>query len=113
MTELISNFSFLAPSIHDCNFFATLVGKNWSLKGSSWEAGRNAYSFITVSVSPPKNSMYSPANECKTYLLHDYYMRRRRNEGRKSIGLEEKKMRVQEGIKMQKGLLRDEENKER
>ena len=60
MTELISNFSFLAPSMHDCNFFATLAGKNWSLRGSNCEAGRKAYSFITVSASPPKNSMYSP-----------------------------------------------------
>ena len=46
--------------MHDCNFFATLAGKNWSLRGSNCEAGRKAYSFITVSASPPKNSMYSP-----------------------------------------------------
>ena len=56
----MSNCSFLAPSMHVRNFFTTFEGIKSSLRGSNWEEGRKAYSFITISVSPPKNSIYSP-----------------------------------------------------
>ena len=60
MTASMSNCSFLAPSMHVRNFFTTFEGIKSSLRGSNWEEGRKAYSFITISVSPPKNSIYSP-----------------------------------------------------
>ena len=46
--------------MHVRNFFTTFEGIKSSLRGSNWEEGRKAYSFITISVSPPKNSIYSP-----------------------------------------------------
>jgi hypothetical protein len=60
MTVSMSSCSFLAPSMHVRNFFTTLDGIKSSLRGSNCAEGRNAYSFITMSVSPPKNSIYSP-----------------------------------------------------
>ena len=95
-----------------CNFLATLAGKNWSLKGSSWEAGRKAYSFITVSASPPKNSMYSPANECKIFMFNCYCMREGEKEGKREREKERREcnwrrredMTVQRSLEMQRGL---------
>ena len=60
MTASMSNCSFLAPSMQVRNFLTTFEGMKSSLRGSKWEEGRKAYSFITISVSPPKNSIYSP-----------------------------------------------------
>ena len=60
ITVTISSCSLLAPSMQERNRLTGRDGMNSSLKGSRREGERNAYSFMTASVSPPKYSMYSP-----------------------------------------------------